>query len=170
MAGYSGFSMSNNAVEAYESGEKPLSKWTKKEIIDAIEEAVNTGEIELKADFSKIKELPLKALKEICLYQSSWHHTSKHFNKTKFYSLDLDEIAGLTNAKIDEILASPQEEAPQEERWRCAFIEWSGTRNHPKATRVVEEGIVKGNWFYRQDGSKKSVKANGFEFIEKVNG
>lgn len=29
MAGYSGYSMSNNAVDAYESGEKPRSKWTK---------------------------------------------------------------------------------------------------------------------------------------------
>ena len=30
MAGYSGFSMSNNAVDAYDNGEKPLSKsyWT----------------------------------------------------------------------------------------------------------------------------------------------
>lgn len=27
-AGYYGFSMSNNAVEAYDSGEMPISKWT----------------------------------------------------------------------------------------------------------------------------------------------
>lgn len=33
MAGYYGYSMSNNAVEAYKSGEKPFSKWTKTEII-----------------------------------------------------------------------------------------------------------------------------------------
>lgn len=32
MAGYNGFSMSNNAVAAYEDGEKPLSKWTKADI------------------------------------------------------------------------------------------------------------------------------------------
>lgn len=30
MAGYNGYSMSNNAVAAYENGEKPLSKWKKK--------------------------------------------------------------------------------------------------------------------------------------------
>ena len=34
--GYHGYSMSNNAKEAYENGEMPLSKWTKTAIIDAI--------------------------------------------------------------------------------------------------------------------------------------
>ena len=37
MAGYNGFSMSNNAVEAYENGEKPLSKWRKSDILETIE-------------------------------------------------------------------------------------------------------------------------------------
>lgn len=36
MSGYSGYSMSNNAVDAYESGEKPRSKWTKKVLLSAI--------------------------------------------------------------------------------------------------------------------------------------
>lgn len=33
MAGYSGISMSNNAVEAYNEGKKPLSKITKEDIL-----------------------------------------------------------------------------------------------------------------------------------------
>lgn len=33
MAGYSGYSMSNNAVDAYENGEKPYSKWTKQDLL-----------------------------------------------------------------------------------------------------------------------------------------
>jgi hypothetical protein len=37
MAGYNGWSMSNNAVDAYENGEMPLSKWNKEAILDAIE-------------------------------------------------------------------------------------------------------------------------------------
>lgn len=36
--GYSGYSMSNNAVAAYEDGEKPLSKWSKSDIILAVAE------------------------------------------------------------------------------------------------------------------------------------
>ena len=35
-SGYSGYSMSNRAVEAYSCGEMPLSKWTKKAIINRI--------------------------------------------------------------------------------------------------------------------------------------
>ena len=47
MAGYNGFSMSNNAISAYESGEKPLSKWTKTEIVNAINRAISEDELEL---------------------------------------------------------------------------------------------------------------------------
>ena len=36
MAGYYGYSMSNNAVSAYEEGEMPLSKWTKQGVIEYI--------------------------------------------------------------------------------------------------------------------------------------
>lgn len=31
-----------------------------------------------------------------------------------------------------------------------------------------EEGIVKGDWFYRKNGTKKKTTANGFEFIKKL--
>lgn len=37
-SGYSGYSMSNRAVEAYASGEQPLSKWSKDDILEAIKE------------------------------------------------------------------------------------------------------------------------------------
>ena len=48
MAGYHGWSMSNNAILAYENDEKPLSSWTKDDILDAIESAVESEELELK--------------------------------------------------------------------------------------------------------------------------
>lgn len=48
------------------------------------------------------------------------------------------------------------------------FLEWSGTRKHPVAKEIVEEGIVKGDWFYRKNGTKKKTTANGFEFIKKL--
>jgi hypothetical protein len=35
MAGYDNFSMSNNARDAYRSGEMPMSKWTKQDILRA---------------------------------------------------------------------------------------------------------------------------------------
>lgn len=169
MAGYNGFSMSNNAVAAYEDGEKPLSKWTKTDIFDAI----NKQEVELKCSIEKLKKLPVKVLKEVCLTYSSWHHTSNHYNKTDFYSLDVDRIENLADDKIEELLldyktGKKAESKPLEERWECAFLEWSGSRKHPVATEVIEEGIIKGNWFYRKDGSKKKTTANGFRFIKQI--
>lgn len=169
MAGYNGFSMSNNAVAAYEDGEKPLSKWTKTDIFDAI----NKQEVELKCSIEKLKKLPVKVLKEVCLTYSSWHHTSNHYNKTDFYSLDVDRIENLADDKIEELLldyktGKKAESKSSEERWECAFLEWSGSRKHPVATEVIEEGIIKGNWFYRKDGSKKKTTANGFRFIKQI--
>lgn len=169
MAGYNGFSMSNNAIAAYEDGEKPLSKWTKADIF----EAINEREVELKCSIEKLKKLPVKVLKEVCLKYSSWHHTSSHYNKTDFYSLDVGSIESLTDNKIEELLSDYKvgkkvESKPLEERWKCAFLEWSGSRKHPVATEVIEEGIVKGNWFYRKDGSKKKTTANGFSFLKQI--
>lgn len=37
-SGYSGWSMSRNAVAAYRDGEMPKSKWTKKAILAALED------------------------------------------------------------------------------------------------------------------------------------
>lgn len=169
MAGYNGWSMSNNAVEAYSNGEKPLSKWTKADIFDTI----NDTEVELKCSIEKLKKLPIKVLKEVCLTYSSWHHTSNHYNKTDFYSLDVERIENLTDDKIEELLldykaGKKTKSNPSEDKWECAFLEWSGSRKHPVATEVIEEGVVKGNWFYRKDGSKKKTTANGFRFIKQI--
>ena len=172
MTGYYGFSMSNNAVAAYDCGEKPLSKWRKIDIIEALEEAIIDEELTLNCNLGKLKKLPLKILRELCLYYSSWHHTSSHYNMTDFYSFDVDAVAELTNERIDEMIAKYKSENPTkktEEKWKCAFLVWSGTRKHPKATEIIEEGIVKGDWFIRADGSKKKTTANGFKFIEKLN-
>ena len=107
----------------------------------------------------------------MCLRYSSWHHTSNRFNKTDFYSLDVDYIENLTDEKIEELIIKYKtEDKPLEEKWKCAFLEWSGSRKHPKATEVIEEGTIKGDWFYRKDGSKKKTSANGFRFIEKIEG
>lgn len=174
MAGYYGYSMSNNAMLAYDNGERPLSKWTKKDIIEEIETAIEDEYLTLNCSLEKLKKIPSKLLKSLCLSYSSWHHTSNHYNKTDFYSLDLDRIRRLSDEKIDNKIADYKREQadskaePTEEKWKCAFLEWSGTRKHPKATEVIEDGIVKGDWFYRKDGTKKKTSANGFRFIEQI--
>lgn len=168
MAGYYEYAMSNNAVAAYENGEKPLSRWTKKEIIDKIEDA----EINLNCSIDNLKKVPAKVLKEICLSYSSWHHTSNHFNRTDFYSVDYEKIAEITNAQLDQCIADYKKESKEvsEEKWECTFLEWSGSRKHPKATEVTEIGIIKGNYFYRKDGTKKKTTANGFQYIKRIGG
>ena len=77
MTGYCNFSMSNNAVAAYQGGERPISKWTKESILDCFNNE-KTRDI--------FSELKVTDLKEILLERSSWHHTSKNYNKTDFYS------------------------------------------------------------------------------------
>lgn len=171
MAGYNGYSMSNNAVAAYADGEKPLSKWTKADVLSAIKKAVEEGEVEIDFSLENLKKVPVKELKTLCLYCSSWHHTSSHFNKTDFYRLSLDEIESLTDARILGILNEISEKKkpePTEEVWECSFLEWSGSRNHPKATRYTEIGTVRGDWFYRGNGLKKKTTANGFEFVRRI--
>lgn len=170
MAGYKGWSMSNNAVAAYENGEKPLSKWTKADIIEAIE-----NQAELKCRIEKLKKVPASSLKNVCLKCSSWHHTSNHYNKTDFYTLDVERVENLTDEDLDVTIENYKldkkektEVKPTEEEWECSFLEWSGSRRHPKATEVTEIGIIKGEWFYRKNGSKKSVNSRGFRMIKKV--
>ena len=61
MAGYrTDYSMSNNAFYAYQSGEMPLSKWTKDAMLTAIksianDENINTKMQQTRSRFSKRK-------------------------------------------------------------------------------------------------------------------
>lgn len=55
MAGYNGWSMSHNAVTAYAGGEKPLSKWTKTNILNEIKKQ----EVDLKCSMEKLQKLPI---------------------------------------------------------------------------------------------------------------
>lgn len=96
MSGYYNYSMSNNAVAAYEAGEKPSSKWAKKVILNEIMEICDDAE-----KIGIIKKLNVNELKEYFLIPSSWHHTSKFYNKTYFYALDTDF---LNTVEIDFLL------------------------------------------------------------------
>lgn len=84
--GYSGYSMSVNAVEAQENGVKPLSKFNAKdakEVSEILNEKISTNELKnLLSNFGDTGE---------------WHHTSKFYNKTPHYSiaemfLNLDKV------------------------------------------------------------------------------
>lgn len=173
-SGYSGYSMSNNAANAYENGEMPLSKWTKEDIIDDVKYIAENYNVNF--DINSLKKYAKETLKNAFLKQSSWHHTSLYCNKTYFYSIDEDKIVVITDEDLKNLERERKDKCKTEnikrqteEVWECEFIEWSGTRKHPKANKVIESGIIKGNWFYRNSGGKKSINANGFIKIKKLN-
>ena len=98
--------MSNRAIEAYNNGEKPFSKWTKKDILDAIEEYKQESDdptVHLfYTVFYELAKVRAAVLKTHLLHKSSWHHTSKFYNRTDFYELDIDYLESLTDSDLDE--------------------------------------------------------------------
>ena len=166
-SGYNGYRMSNRAVQAYEDGEMPLSKWTKQRIIDAVVEYDHFTEEELRK-FSKA------VLKDYFLKYSSWHHTSQYCNETYFYEVD-EEKAENGNMSDLETTASLIKEQKKEEKKEnkmeaqkaeVKYLTWGGTRSHPKAEENVGYAIIVGKWAYFSDGSKKSINANGFKVLK----
>lgn len=114
--GYSGWSMSNRAVEAYENGEMPISKWSKGVIIEVINEYKK--DMELSFDIELLKKLTLKTLKNKLLKYSSWHHTSKFCNCTDFYAIDEDMLDNITNDKIQNMIQEQKDEKRREKEWK----------------------------------------------------
>lgn len=163
-SGYSGYSMSNRAVDAYEDGEMPLSKWTKKMIISEVVEHEHFTEEELKKYHKNV-------LAEYFLFESSWHHTSKFCNATDFYSIDEDIAKEGSIKELEEIKKrytperKPKKEIKKLEARKAhiTYLEWGGTRVHPKATEVNAYAVIIGNWAYLENGKKKSICSNGFK-------
>ena len=147
--------MSNNARESYSNGEKPKSRWTKAEILSELAD-LPYSKMEI------VKGYPVKELREEVLVRTSWHHTSSHYNRTDFYMVSIDKAMNLKPYKKSAI------SVPKEEHYEAVYLEWSGTRKHPKAEEIVATGTIKGNWFYLPDGTKKSTTARGFRIIRKV--
>lgn len=88
-SGYVGASMSVRARQAYESGEKPMSKWTRGAIISAIKDYC--------ADFDlaynpEIESMSKTKLAEAYLEYKSWHHTGRFARETEFFGLNEDAV------------------------------------------------------------------------------
>jgi murein DD-endopeptidase MepM/ murein hydrolase activator NlpD len=160
--GYDGYSMSNNARDAYAHGEKPLSKWTKADIVSEIEE--------IRPDLVDVlKKIPLNTLKNELLYKSSWHHTSSMYNRTNFYSLDESKLESLTEENISNWDTSKPAQDVVKYKGKIEYIEWTGSRNHPKANKKVLDNVnieERGSFYYvtDEDGNeilKKKIGSNG---------
>lgn len=129
MSGYSGYAMSNNAVAAYCDGLVPASR---------------TG-------------VPAHLVEQFVEFVE-WHHTSSRYNKTKFYSREEVRIAFGLKAPTADFEVNPDAVAALAQ-WKSKgetvldnchveWLEWSGTRRHPHATKCDVRGVtvrVKGN-------------------------
>lgn len=100
--GYIGRSESVRASEARQEGQKPLSAWTKKAIIEAMK--ANDAPEEL---IRKAEAQPLWVLQQSVLSKTSWHHTGPNYQKTDFYGInddysDAELGASWVSERIDE--------------------------------------------------------------------
>lgn len=128
-SGYIGHSMSRRAAEAYEDGEMPKSKWTKKAMVAAIQSYCD--EFDMSFDPDVLKGMRKDEVFEQFFHKSSWHHTSKFFNETDFYKLDEDAICELfrpmTQTEVAERDAvrrqAIEEEKTEREAMRAARFE-----------------------------------------------
>jgi hypothetical protein len=84
-SGYVGSSMSIGAMEAYEAGERPKSRWTKALMLDAIGDACRDAERVMLPEVSKLRKDEVFSRFFVV---TSWHHTSKYANETDFYGVD----------------------------------------------------------------------------------
>lgn len=94
MIDYIGNSWSIGADDAYKKGERPISRWDKNTILDEV----------AKIDEEKailLKKVSLPILKEHLLKYTESHYTSREYNKTKFYALNVKYIMDLTDKDIE---------------------------------------------------------------------
>ena len=125
MAGYSGFSMSNNAVAAYDEGLVPASK---------------------------IPGVPAVLVKKHCR-PDEWHHTSKAYNRTDFFNaarvravfgVIMSEDYDADPAAVVALAAHKAGGASVEIHLGCTveWIEWTGSLKRPYATEMKAEGCT----------------------------
>lgn len=148
MAGYKGYSMSNNAVSAYENGEKPLSRWTKAAIMDALDIECARGYLPQEA-LEAAKKMTAAELKNLVLRRSSWHHTSKMYNRTVFYEVDSDSLLHYLGYHWAVICSTPdgdkvgQWDSANPDAFHRDFISTDGTVYERKTVRFLRTTFIK---------------------------
>lgn len=129
-SGYIGYSMSRRAAEAYEDGEMPKSKWTKKAMVAVIQSYCD--EFDMLFDPDLLKGMHKDEVFERFFHESSWHHTSKFFNETDFYKLDEDAVCGSFRPM------NPTEVAERDAVRRQAIEEEKAVREAMRAAEIEQ--------------------------------
>lgn len=131
MSGYFEFSKSNNAVAAEADGRFPASVVARKLGVPAayVRERIGTSE---------------------------WHHSSKYYNVVKYYDLAeceqwLESEEGRADFAEWQAAQKPRTSSTRT-CCRVEWLEWGGTRNHPRATKRSADGctvVDEGGAFYK---------------------
>jgi hypothetical protein len=164
MAGYDGFSKSNNALDAEMDGRYPLSR-TKGVLAKAL------GITQDQARFI----LEKRGTRE-------WHHTSSQFNMTNYYDVKslVKEIQDDPDVSLDDLLAGYKKPSKSavivHENCTVKWIEWEGTQNHPRAIKheetdcTVEDKGGKMVLVTLPNGHsfRKGKTTNGFSFTKEI--
>ena len=94
--------MSVRVIEAYDNGEMPKSKWTKRAMLEGIANVLD--DYEMNPDLIHVfQKMTKDQLWNKVMRWSSWHHTGKFANYTDFYEVfDLLVLNVLDNAEEKE--------------------------------------------------------------------
>lgn len=117
--GYVGTSMSVRAQEAYESGEMPMSKWTRGAIISAIKDYCTDVDLAYNPD---IETMSRAKLAEAYLEYKSWHHTGRFARETEFFGLNEDAVCADFPEMTPDQIAERDEKAAEVQ---AAAAEWN---------------------------------------------
>lgn len=102
-SGYIGASRSRRAKEAYEAGERPATKWTKRALLEGIAEAFGEDVAEKAQKLSKLE------LFNNFLEASSWHHVGAFAAPVWFYRIAEDRTAEEASQLVDQIIKQKAE-------------------------------------------------------------
>ncbi|MCL2034476.1 MAG: hypothetical protein FWG94_07065 [Oscillospiraceae bacterium] len=147
MAGYSGISMSNNAVEAYAEGRKPVSSITKEDIQ---KHGINEG-----ITFFRwyVKN---------CCRSDEWHHSSPKYNQTTFYNIE-ECCNQFKKADIEKLKtkyksqSKPKTDAMKDNKPYYAWVEYSISTFSGRRKYLEAYAIVFNCWAYIKDDYKKGI-------------
>jgi len=156
--------MSNRAVEAYDYGAMPKSKWSKSALVSGIVSEIFGGRIEPEAQ-KALNAHSINFLRKNFLEYDSWHHTGKYYNHSEFF-----RVAALGEAEAIEILQKKEVKAPEVKDpaipARADWVEFVRTSRGWKAEEYSVHGrIVDHTWFYGLNGSKKKLGGKNFHWI-----
>ena len=144
--------MSNNAVDAYADGVRPLSSWT----LDLLREG----------GWEETRKLAMHLAATGFWSSYEWHHSGgTWYNKVDFY--DIADLIGmwaeLTEDEREQHRASAKKPKPQEEGQKVSghYTLWGGSRRRP--TKVGKQdftGVKVGYWIHMDGGGRKKAFGN----------